>query len=579
MLHRLLRATAGFLVAVMLGAAAATSLKVVAHGRGFDPASSSGYGVVALVAVGVLLAGAGLVLYVRQPTWTSWALLPVVAGGWWIAEWASPGAYSPWVFSTGLALSAVVPALVCHLALAFPRARPTTAALLAAVAAGYLVSIVLLGIAPATTYAPRSAGCLACPQNFWLIRDDDATLTAQWTGIGLVCAMLWSGAVVGLLGWRLARSSPARRRITGPVQLAGLVYLLLVLASYTHGLRDGYPGSDPTFEQLWFGQVGALALLALAIPFGLAVDRRAYRSMARLSLTLGSTPETGGLAGPLRSRLHDPGLTIIYPHDHGHIDSTGSPVDLRSVLSNRVATPLTRDGAEVATIVHRPGILDSPDAISDLFAATHLALENERLHAIALAQLAELHSTGRRLVTAGDEARSLLERDLHDGAQQRLIGIALGLRMLRSMPALGKSELDAADNEMRAAIDDLRVLARGLYPAVLRESGLRAALIALSERRLVRVHDVPTTRFPPEVEATAYLLVLRTSAAAPVTVNTATTGAALTVTAVLDDHAEGLDLGEVRDRAIALEGRLTQTSTHAGTQVALTLPLPSPRNA
>jgi signal transduction histidine kinase len=176
------------------------------------------------------------------------------------------------------------------------------------------------------------------------------------------------------------------------------------------------------------------------------------------------------------------------------------------------------------------------------------------------------------LVTAGDEARSRLERDLHDGAQQRLIGITLGLRMLQSQTPAGTRDLNAADDEMRAAIGDLRLLARGLYPAVLRESGLHAALVALSERRLVRVHDVPSVRFSRVVEATAYLLVLRASAAAPVTV-TATAGESLVITVLLDDHDDQPpDLGEVQDRANALDGCLTESPTPTGRRIVLTLP-------
>lgn len=562
----------GTVAVLVVAVMAAASVGVAHRGSGFTPASSESLGIVVLVTVGLLLATAGLILCWRQPARTSWVLLMIAGGAWFVAEWSSPGATSPWVFSLGLALSALAPAVVAHLALAFPVARPMDRAAYLLTASGYIVSLGLLGIGPALTYAPRSAGCLDCARNLWLIRDD-AALGERVSRLGLACGLVWCWVVLALTGWRLLRSSPARRRLVGPVHIPALLYLVLVATGFVHGLAHGYPGSDPAFRRVWLGQALALALLALAVPVGLVIERRAYRSMTSLSLSLGSPSEPGGFAASLGLRLHDPGLTIAYPDGDRHIDAAGHAVDLRTLASGRVATRLTRDGTALATIVHRPGVLDSPYAAADLLAAAHLALENERLQAIALSQVADLRSAGRRLVTAGDEARSRLERDLHDGAQQRLIGISMGLRLLQNRTPTAAVDLDTAEAELRAAIDDLHLLARGLYPAVLRESGLRAALIALSERRLVRVHDVPAVRFSAVVEATAYLLALRASATGPVTVTASTTEAALVVT-VLTDGSGGLpDLGEVRDRATALDGNVATAPTTHGSRIVLTLPM------
>ena len=562
---------AHLLSTLSLTAIATISVGVARAGAGFTPGSSVRYGVVLLVTVGVLLAGAGLVLWLRQPARTSWVLLPLVAAGWFVAEWSSPGTDSPWAFSAGLGLGSMTPAVVAHLALAFPAARPRGPLARALVACGYVVTVGLIGIVPALTYDPQASGCLNCTRNLWLVWTDAGL--AHWDQAALVSGLLWSGTVVAVIGWRLLRSSPTRRRLLGPVPALGVVYLLLVAAGYAHGLRRGYPGSDPTFERLWVGQAVALACLAAAVPLGLVADRRAYRSMAWLSLALGSSTAVGGLAAPLRTRLGDPDLTVAYTDGDRHVDANGAAVDLGCVAAGRVATPLTRDGTTVATIVHRRGVLDSPYAVEDLAAATYLALENERLRAVALAQLADLKSTGRRLVSAGDQARSQLERDLHDGAQQRLIGITLGLRMLRSQSPAAADLLDAADDDMRAAITDLRILARGLYPATLRESGLRAALHALSESRLLRVRDVSNVRHPAALEATAYLLVLRSTAVAPTTVTAVEHDASLVVTVVLDGDSRALDLSEIRDRATALDGELTGTPMEGGTRIVLTLPL------
>src|SRR5262249_54336619 len=161
----------------------------------------------------------------------------------------------------------------------------------------------------------------------------------------------------------------------------------------------------------------------------------------------------------------------------------------------------------IATLVHRRGILDTPEAVGDLISAVHLALDHERLRAEALTQLNDLRSSGGRILTAADEERRRLERDLHDGAQQRLIGPALTLRFFRSRATTAQTDLDLAESEVRQAIDDVRHIARGLYPVVLRESGLAAAVAALAEQRLLRIGDISQQRYPAVVESTVYRFV------------------------------------------------------------------------
>src|SRR5207249_4829505 len=146
-------------------------------------------------------------------------------------------------------------------------------------------------------------------------------------------------------------------------------------------------------------------------------------------------------------------------------------------------------------------------------AAARLALENERLQAELRAQLAELRASRARIVSAGDEERRRLERDLHDGAQQRLLSLGLALQLARAKlgpDANGAAELVAeADGELRAALDELRELARGIHPAVLSEQGLAAALKTLAERSpiLVTIAEVPDQRLSTPAEAAAYFLV------------------------------------------------------------------------
>lgn len=233
-------------------------------------------------------------------------------------------------------------------------------------------------------------------------------------------------------------------------------------------------------------------------------------------------------------------------------------------------TELRADGAHLATLLHRPGLVGTADEVDDLISAVHLALEHERLHAQGLAHLAELHDTGVRIVTAGDDERRRLERDLHDGAQQRLVGLALGLRLLRSRAA-GPAAIDVAADELRLAIRELRDVARGLYPVVLRDAGLTAALRALAESRRLRIVEAPADRYPDVLESTAYMFVARVSDAGPVTVAIRGGGSALVVDVGLD--GEPVPLGEIADRVTTLEGSLTCSLENGRTTMSMMLPL------
>src|SRR4029453_17249104 len=213
-----------------------------------------------------------------------------------------------------------------------------------------------------------------------------------------------------------------------------------------------------------------------------------------------------------------PGLELAFPvgRDGEQVDERARPVDL-GASSDRVATDLRYAGRRLATLVHRRGLLGSRESVDDLVATIHLGLEHTRLQAEALAQVGELRASGVRLVEAGDDERRQLERDLHDGAQQRLVGLALGLRLLASQtgdpPALG-----GATHELQEAIDALRGLARGLAPLLLSEAGLGVAVRALAESRPIRVDEVTSERFGPVVETTAYAVVDRASAHIPAAV-------------------------------------------------------------
>jgi signal transduction histidine kinase len=175
----------------------------------------------------------------------------------------------------------------------------------------------------------------------------------------------------------------------------------------------------------------------------------------------------------------------------------------------------TARAVRLASIVHRPGLLEDPAVAAELAKAARLGLEHERLGAIRRAHLESLRASRARIVATADAERRLLERDLHDGAQQRLATLAVTIRLARrqlaSQDQRFDAELGAAEAGLRDALAELRELAHGLIPAVLAHEGLKPAAEALADRspRLV-VGDLPAERFPPPVESAAYFLVAET---------------------------------------------------------------------
>ena len=142
-------------------------------------------------------------------------------------------------------------------------------------------------------------------------------------------------------------------------------------------------------------------------------------------------------------------------------------------------TEIEHDGAKVAAIVHDPALLEEPELVRAAGAAAALALRNQRLDAELRARYEELRASRARLVAAGDDARRRIERDLHDGAQQHLVSLALTLRLARLATEDGTKAagfLDAGIEALKHGLAELRELARGIHPAVLTERGLEAAL-------------------------------------------------------------------------------------------------------
>ena len=347
----------------------------------------------------------------------------------------------------------------------------------------------------------------------------------------------------------------------------------------------------PGFEQLRLVTFGVLGLAPLAFLGALLDARLAKSGVAGLVVELRDHPSTD-LRDPLARALRDPTLTLAYwlPQYEAWADQAGNPVPVPDPDPHRSVRVIDRDGEHVAALLYDRSLQDEDELVAAVSAAADIALENGRLQAELHARLQELHSSRTRVIEAGQRERQRLERNLHDGAQQRLVAVSLELAVLRerlSEDADASGRVDEMKREVALSLDELRDLARGLHPAVLSGHGLAVALDSLAARAPVPVRlsmDLPR-RLPDAVEVAAYYVVSesivnvgRHAGAASATIDVGELDGRLIVE-ITDDGGGGADteagsgLRGLADRVEALNGRLRVWSpVGGGTRVRAEIP-------
>ena len=541
-------------VALLLGG---LSLAVAHNEQAFSFAGSSPEGAVALLGAGWVLVTCGLVFWGRHPGNAVGPLLAAAGCAWFLAEWDSPGVGSAPVFTVGLVFYASSAPLAAWAVLAYPTGRLASRLERVAVGLALAGAVLVLGLLPALVYDPATFGCSRCPDNLLLVADEPG-LFDDLGRLGVRFGLVWSLLLIAVAAWRSVRSSRTRQRVVAPVVLAGCAYLALVATTFAASLQRGFVGSGELERRLWLGQAATLTALAAAVAWRLFWARRTRSALARLVVELGEVPPPGRLRDGIAETLDDPGLELAYPiGEDRYVDARGRPVDLTRA-DDRAATPLVREAHTVALLLHRSDLLDNPELIEEVASAARLALENERLQAEARAQVEDLRLSRTRIIEAGDAERRRLERDLHDGAQQHLVGLSLALRLLRSQLGSDGGELavrlDTAGGEIRRAILELRDVAHGIHPAVLTDEGLAAALEALAEEADVRLAALPHERFPAVVETAAYILVAEAAKRGAASASVERRDGVLVVEVETD--AEPETFVELQDRIGALDGRL-----------------------
>jgi signal transduction histidine kinase len=527
-----------------------------------------GLGTVLEVLVGWSFVACGTFIWARRPANRLGPLMNTV-GMLWLVGRTMTLVPNPVVYTAGLWLTDLwAPAFALFL-LSFPTGRLASRADLAIVGVFLFVTVPLEFLWFLFLVLDSGLNALGIAPNESAAHVVDA-IQRDLISLGSVL-------LVVALGRRwLPSSGPVRRQMT-PV-LVGAVAILLQSASWIY-LSSG-TRLEPLDDLIFLAQIA----IPIAVLFVMLQSRMARGGVADLVVELGQTPTPARLRDALANALGDPSLQVAYwaPGQDRFVDATGEPMALPEDGTGQAVTMLERGGVHEAAIIHDAILLEEPGLIASVASAMRLAVENDRLAGEVEAQLQEVRASRTRIVEAGDRERRRIERDLHDGAQQRLISLRLELRVARSKlgeagdPEVRRS-LDRAADEAQAALVELRDLALGIHPLILTEGGLGEAIESLADRTSVDVSvDVGAERYSTAVEGAAYFVI--SEALANVTKYAKATKATVRIRGLADqmmievsddgiggaDPRSGSGLRGLADRLAALDGTITVVSPFGG---------------
>jgi signal transduction histidine kinase len=525
-----------------------------------------------VVLVGWSFIGSGLLAWRSRPDHHLGAVL-IFTGFAWFAS-VLPDAHIPVLFTVGEVVQLFYYVGFVYLVLSFPSGR-LRGGLDRGLVAAAIVLVTVGRLAWLLFADSRAVICSRCPANLLEVARNDA-LARRLFDIQLIIAVPVAVVVLGLLAGRWRRASHAQRHAVMPVAVAGVVAFTAVAAAAAAIVLGAGSAAAVLIRAGWYA-AAAVPVAVLAV----FIQRRLARSaVAGLVVELGGPGPVADPREALARALGDPSLAVGYwfAAESRYVDRNGGPVELPTPDSGRRSTVVERAGQPVAVLIHDAALEHNAKLVDSVCAAAGLALENERLQAELRARLVELQASRARLVEATDTERRRIERDLHDGTQQRLVSIAMSLGLAESKlpPNAGHAKpiVAGAREALRAALAELRDLTQGIYPTILTERGLSAALDELCSRAALTAHLrlFLDGRLPAPVETAAYYVVsealtnaAKHAHASEVRVAATCTGGVLTVE-VADDgvggagNGKGSGLRGLADRVEALEGRLTVSS-------------------
>jgi signal transduction histidine kinase len=518
----------------------------------------------------------GLLAWARRPESRFGALMVVAGFGLAISNlsWANTSLPA----TVGQAFDLLPAVLFLHVFLAFPSGRLEQHFARALVAAGYVIAFGL-----------QLVGMLlgGFGQDNLLQVVAEPGLATDLLHFQLLALAVFSLAGIAVLALRRRGAGKPLRRSAALLVDSFALALLMIAVLFVFG-AFGWPGFE-TIRRVTFVVIGTVPIAFLV---GILHARLARSAVSDLFVDLAPDPAPSDLRDALARALRDPSLTLAYwlPEFQSWADSDGQAVELPREDVTRATTLIDRDGAHVAALVHDPSLGEEPELLAAATAGAAIALDNGRLHAELRARLVELKGSRAGVLDAGQKERQRLERNLHDGAQQRLIALSLELSRLEGPlegNAPARARLDEARSEIALSLDELRDVARGLHPAVVSGHGLEVALesIAAHAPVPVRLRVQLEDRLHEPLEVAAYYVVAESLAnigkhaeAASATVNVWRSLGEVVVE-VTDDGVGGADtergsgLRGLADRVEALGGRLRVWSPPGGgTRVRAELP-------
>jgi signal transduction histidine kinase len=571
-----------------------------------DGAASHAYAVATARAliVGVPL-GVGLYAWYSREEARFGVLLILAGGGWFVTTLAESGDALP--YTLGRAAGWLMELALVYLILAYPSGRLP----------GRSERLIVLAMAVAvfTMYLPRLVlaedfevpspftSCVrACPENAFFALDREPGFVKDFMRpVGVLLVFVALSLAVARLTRRVRGSALLTRRMIIPVVAVG-------------GARAGAVGValvarqlDPTtqaLEVVSWALALAVPLLALAFLAGLLRWRLfAGVALKRLSSCLHTVPDASTLRQAFADSFDDPSIEILFPSsgpDGTWIDDRGHPVELPERGSGRASSEVRNGDAVVAAIVHDESLAAHPELVTAGADLAAVVLANHRLVAEAEAAARELRQSRSRIAARAAQERRRIERDIHDGAQQRLVALGIELELtetiLQTDPDRGLARLRRIEEELGEAVEELRLLAHGVYPPLLADRGLPDALHALARRSPFEVEFQMKAvgRYGPEVESAIYFCLsealqnvtkhARTARHVVVRVDGGTPGELQF--GVLDDGSgasgvrihPGAGLTNMQDRVAALGGEVEVTSVPGvGTTVQGRMPLSPPQ--
>ena len=560
-----------------MGRRIVAALTVAAIGTAVGGSVSHGIsplGLVPLLPAGLLFVVAGLAAANRRPDGPSGPLLAATGLSWLAAQ-----AFFVLDHRVAFIGSVLLPlglAFLAHLALAYPAGLKSRAEqVVVSLPYGLVLALLPLAIAGGDDFVTDGP---------------EGTFERTWYLGLLVAALLTAICFLVILVGRWRHGTPVARRVLLPIVpgacLFVLVYIVALLTEL--GVPTGLGGR--------WGLLGILLVATAPLVFlaGLLRARLVRAKVGGLVVELGGRSGGEGLRDALARALRDPTVEVAYsiPDEERYVDEHGRALELPEPGGRRMVTRIERAGLPIGALIHDAALGEDQDHVDAVCAAAGLAVENQRLHAEVLSRLDEVRASRARIVEAGDTARKRVERNLHDGAQQRLVAISIALGMARSKLAHGCPDeadalLDQSSQDVATAITELRELTQGLNPAILAEVGLMGALESLAERSFLPVTLRGETRgdLPASVEAAAYFVVAEALS------NAAKHAGASSVCVVVEQGPDRLavevaDDGSGRagvrsgggleglaDRVAALDGRLmVESPPGGGTVVRAELP-------